>query len=330
MIEAADIRESETVATAEAKGHSDQRFVSKPVANLFGLSGGKDSTALWAWAINESGYPRDTIFGTACDTENEYDEVYDQIAVLDAYGQLHGVRPVRILTSIGFLNLAIKKYRFPSTKARFCTEELKIKPTQRCVKQLQEQGYEVVNHNGVRRSESTERSLLEEWGDSGTLGIKERRPLLDWTIKDVWDAHHKYGLPINPLYFTGRQRVGCKLCVMSNKRDIRVTIKTRPEVIAQYREWEKILAAERERRTEGRAHGDAGFMSGGRVPEIQRTGRFTSTTGKTFKIATIDDVARWAFTLHGGTQGGFDFMFDDSPIYELDDSHAPCKSGYCE
>lgn len=33
MIEAADIRESETVATAEAKGHSDQRFVSgKPRA----------------------------------------------------------------------------------------------------------------------------------------------------------------------------------------------------------------------------------------------------------------------------------------------------------
>lgn len=28
MIEAADIRESETVATAEAKGHSDQRLVS--------------------------------------------------------------------------------------------------------------------------------------------------------------------------------------------------------------------------------------------------------------------------------------------------------------
>lgn len=28
MIEAADIRKSETVATAEAKGHSDQRFVS--------------------------------------------------------------------------------------------------------------------------------------------------------------------------------------------------------------------------------------------------------------------------------------------------------------
>lgn len=30
MIEAADIRESETVATAEAKGHSDQRLVGHP------------------------------------------------------------------------------------------------------------------------------------------------------------------------------------------------------------------------------------------------------------------------------------------------------------
>lgn len=167
------------------------------IINLIGLSGGKDSTALWAWALNESGYPVESIRGVACDTQNEYDEVYEQIAALDAYGQLRGVSPVVILHSEGFLNLAIRKGRFPSARARFCTEELKIKPTTT-------------------------------------------------------------------------------------------------------------------------------------VPESQRSALYVRKDGKQFRVATIDDVARWSFTLRGGVQGGFDFMFDDSPIYEVDDAHHPCKSGYCE
>ena len=43
----------------------------------------------------------------------------------------------------------------------------------------------------------------------------------------------------------------------------------------------------------------------------------------------IDDVARWSQTVRGGVQGGFDFMFDEVK-FDLDDAHAPCKSGYCE
>ena len=81
------------------------------IAYHFGLSGGKDSTALWGWAINESGYPRECIRGSFADTKNEYPEVYEQIAALDAYGQAHGVHPVRTMRSMGFLALAKKKQR---------------------------------------------------------------------------------------------------------------------------------------------------------------------------------------------------------------------------
>lgn len=292
--------------------------------NLFGLSGGKDSTRLWAWAFNESGYPVDSIIGTFCDTENEYQEVYDQIAALDAYGQLRGAKPIVTLHSMGFLNLCIKKKRFPGARSRFCTEELKIKPTQKFVAGLKEQGFEVVSHSGVRASESTERALLEEWGESAMLGCKERRPILHMTIEEVWRGSQRYGLPINPLYFTGRKRVGCELCCMSNKQDVRITAKTRPEVITKYRGWEKEV-------TSGRDGGLASFFPADTVPVRQRTGEyFSKKQNKTFRVATIDDVVRWSFTLRGGVQGGFDFMFDDSPIFEIDDAHAPCKSGYCE
>src|ERR1039458_9613618 len=99
------------------------------VINHIGLSSGKDSTALWGWAINESGYPVESIRGSFADTENEYDEVYAQIKTLDEYGQKRGVAPVRTLHSEGFLNLAIRKKRFPSARVRFCTEILKILPS---------------------------------------------------------------------------------------------------------------------------------------------------------------------------------------------------------
>ena len=44
------------------------------IVNCIGLSGGKDSTALWGWAFNESGYDTATIHGSFADTENEYQE----------------------------------------------------------------------------------------------------------------------------------------------------------------------------------------------------------------------------------------------------------------
>lgn len=49
------------------------------------LYGGKDSTVLWGWAINDSGYDPATIRGSCTDTENEYPEVMAQIKALPAW-----------------------------------------------------------------------------------------------------------------------------------------------------------------------------------------------------------------------------------------------------
>jgi 3'-phosphoadenosine 5'-phosphosulfate sulfotransferase (PAPS reductase)/FAD synthetase len=298
--------------------------------NHIGLSSGKDSTALWGWAINESGYPLETIRGSFADTENEYQEVYDQIKTLDEYGQKRGVAPIRILHSEGFLNLAIRKKRFPSARARFCTEVLKILPMFHYLQELWLDGYEVILHSGVRSSESTERAAMAEWGTMNHCRV--RRPLLKWSIADVWAAHKRFGQPINPLYFTGRKRVGCKLCCMSNKQDVRITAKTKPQTIVQYRGWELLLG------TYKKDGIPSSFFPASTVPEhlrsIKGLKRKRNTKkakkGDLFSCNTIDDVVKWASTLRGGKQLGFDFMYDDSPIFEIDDAHAPCQSGYCE
>lgn len=285
------------------------------IINHIGLSSGKDSTALLIWVIFLSGYPLETIRITACDTENEYAEFYQQIAALNEICLKFGIAPIRILKSMGFLNLAVSKHRFPSARARFCTEELKIKPTRQYIQELWMEGYEVVLHLGVRADESTERSLLSEWGES--YYCKVRRPILKWSIAEVWEAHRKYGFPINPLYAKGRKRVGCRLCCMSRKADIRLTATTEPTVIDEYREWEKAVGANSQ-------SGFSGFFHRGTVPAAQRTKEIITREGEKMMVATIDDVARWSMTLRGGFQGGFEFMFEE------DDAEAPCQMGYCE
>jgi 3'-phosphoadenosine 5'-phosphosulfate sulfotransferase (PAPS reductase)/FAD synthetase len=304
--------------------------------NLIGLSGGKDSTLLVGWAIHESGYPVESLRFCFCDTENEYDEVYRQIEALDAYVRRAGCSPVVYLRASGkwvdefwmfplFLALAVWKGRFPSAKARFCTQFLKIKPTEKFISELVAAGHEIVSHSGVRASESFERSTMEEWGKD-MFGCQTRRPLLALTLSDVWEGHKKYGLPINPLYLAGWKRVGCRLCIMSNKADVRRTVKQRNWVIAIYRTWELIVAAYRRKR--GGITDYSSWFHRKTVPPSQRS-KMVETKKGPMLVATIDDVARWSGTTRGGVQEPFSFMFDEES-FNTDDAHAPCQSGFCE
>lgn len=304
--------------------------------NMIGLSGGKDSTRLVGWAIHESGYPRESLLFSFCDTENEYDEVYQQIDALDAYIQRHGCKPVLRLRADEewvakywmfplFLALAIWKGRFPSAKARFCTDQLKIRPTEQLIQKLKDEGHEVVTHSGVRAAESLERSLMQEW-DNGQFSCRVRRPLLKLTIEDVWEGHKRYGLPINPLYRLGWKRVGCRLCIMSNKKDVRRTVKQRRWVIDLYRSWELIVGAYSKAR--GSASDFSSWFRRTNVPAAQRT-RLVNTKKGWMTVCTIDDVARWSTTTHGGVHQEMEFMHEEES-FNIDDTHAPCKSGYCE
>lgn len=304
--------------------------------HLFGLSGGKDSTVLVGWALNESGYPIESLVFCFCDTENEYDEVYQQITDLDAYVQARGCKPVVYLRASGdwvdkfwmfplFLALAIWKGRFPSAKARFCTQFLKIKPTEKFIKELLAQGHEIVSHSGVRASESIERSTMTEYAQD-MFGCTTRRPLLKLSIADVWERHHRYGLPINPLYRAGWKRVGCRLCIMSNKADVRRTVEKRPWVIHIYKTWELIVGAYL--KTKGSIPDYSSWFHRRTVPESQRS-KLVETKQGPMKVPTITDVAIWSQTLRGGVQKPFDFMFEEEN-FNQDDAHAPCQSGYCE
>lgn len=130
-----------------------------------GISGGKDSTAVLLWMLYESGIDRSKLDVTFCDTGNEHDWTYAHVRML--HEKVHPIRTLK--PELLFFPLALKKRRFPSTKARFCTEFLKIYPTEDHIRKLKLRGLEPIAVSGVRADESEERRHLPEWDFSGNL-----------------------------------------------------------------------------------------------------------------------------------------------------------------
>ncbi len=119
---------------------------------LIPLSGGKDSQASMLWAIEKYGIKNcQTAF---CDVRWEARETYKHI---DYLVKKSGIKH-NVLTSSkydGMVDLAIKKGRFPSSTARFCTEELKVKPMIDFILTLKQN---VIVIDGVRADESAKRA----------------------------------------------------------------------------------------------------------------------------------------------------------------------------
>lgn len=283
--------------------------------NHFGVSGGKDSTALMLWAVHESGYDPSTLRVSFCDTGNEAEETYDYIDLLS-----RKIHPIHIISPpLDFYDLAATKGRFPSAKARFCTQSLKMRPTKEYLDSLMTDGYTVINHSGVRASESADRAKLEERepGWLSYFGCETYRPLLHWTLGDVWAVHARYGIPPNPLYAKGCSRVGCLPCVMSRKSEIAVIARQFPERI------DRIRAEEEAAKLNSR--GGWTFFPPAMVPVRFRTGQVhTGKSGKLVKLTMIDDVVRWAKEGTSAITGTLDFHDLDEP------PTCDSSSGLCE
>lgn len=193
----------------------------KMVKILVPTSGGKDSQLCLELAIEAVGV--DHVRGLYCDTQWDHPDTH---AHIDAIRQMYGVRIDRVCE--GSVPEKVEKYgRFPSGTARFCTDELKIRPTIRYAKQLaQEQGgFEI--WYGVRWDESNERAKRyeEKIGSElyppheympgkypkylAKLGVSVRLPILEWP---TWQVVERMKSKRNPLY-ADFDRVGCYPCL---------------------------------------------------------------------------------------------------------------------
>lgn len=173
-----------------------------------------------------------------------------------------------------FERLAYIKGRFPSAKAQFCTEHLKLVPQRRwCDEHLTAKGIDVERYIGVRRDESRRRSTVvaREWDDYFDCYVY--RPIADWTKQQVFDFLKEHGEAINPLYLLGFNRVGCAPCINSSKGDVHAWAVRFPEMIDKVRAWEEAVG---------------------------RT--FFAPCVPGLVMNWVDQVVEWAATSHGGKQ----------------------------
>lgn len=240
------------------------------------VSGGKDSTALWLWALRTGLSPLVPVF---CDTKWEADETMAYLDLLEAR-----LGPLRRVVSEGFEERTRRSGTFPSRARKWCSPELKVEMCAAELSRLRDEtGDDCEVLLGIRRDESPERADEDltperEWSDAYDCEVW--RPILDWTIQDVIAEHHRAGIPLNPLYLKGAERVGCWPCIHAGKAELRLIAETDPDRI------ERVAAIEQ-------AIGQTMFV----LERPRKKGEERE------KIPTpIREMVVWARTQHGGKQ----------------------------
>lgn len=226
------------------------------------FSGGKDSLASLLWVRNNLSKDFLTVF---CDTGWESEITYGYIQEISEQLKLNLIT-LKSKKYDGFLDLVKRKKRFPSTKARFCTEELKSKPMIDYILDIMKDDILIIQ--GIRKNESLSRSKMNQqctyfkyyfqpygidkkgkekfhtYRKKEVIKFKQNhsddilRPVFEWTAKEVMQYILDNGLEPNPLYKMGMKRVGCFPCVMANNVDILSMIKFAPERLKMVEEEE--------------------------------------------------------------------------------------------
>ena len=280
----------------------------KNVKHIISMSGGKDSLATRLVAI-EKGIEHIAIFA---DTGNEHQITYDYldylrektgpiVTVKADFTRLFGVKTKTIdkkwkkegvskeirerakkmlekPTGNPFLDLCLYKTRFPSTRAAFCSHELKQEPINDYIATLE---YDrLYSWQGVRADESLNRANLPQW-ERLTSDFIVVRPILGWSAERVFKMAKRHGIDPNPLYKLGCGRVGCFPCINARKEEIRIIADLFPEEIDRIRSWEEMVGQTSKRLS-------ATFFPADKTPVAGLT--------------RIDDAVAWSKTSRGGRQ----------------------------
>lgn len=226
----------------------------KKLIVLVSVSGGKDSQAALNFILKKC--KRIPVIAYFADTGWEAEKTYEHIEYLEKTLNIK-IHRVTSEKYDGFEDMCIKRKAFPSRVRRFCTEELKIIPSNNFIKKYQDMGYTVINVTGVRADESIsqilttpkikngvtwwitpKRSVENKWKFSffypctkkiikNKLGVLTYQPIVNWTAKQVLLYNLKCGTKNNPLYSEGFTRVGCYPCINANTLEIGLLDKDR-------------------------------------------------------------------------------------------------------
>ena len=182
---------------------------SSPEKHVLGLSGGRDSAALAVYMRQHHPELEMEYFFT--DTGKELPEVYEFLGRLEGFlGQeIHKLNPDRDF------DFWLKQYNdfLPSPQTRWCTRQLKLRPFERWLRPMLEDGMTVYSYVAIRSDEEYRAGYASKHDN---LVIK--LPFKDAGIDKpgVLEILDGAGLGL-PKYYEWRTRSGCTFCFFQQK-----------------------------------------------------------------------------------------------------------------
>lgn len=207
--------------------------MTKPKRHILGLSGGKDSAAL-AIYMRDRVPEMEYVF---CDTGKELNETYEFLLLMEAF---LGKKIHRLVSERTFEHY-LKLYGgyLPSSRMRWCTRLLKLKPFEEYIG-----SDEAVNYVGIRADENREGYLSTKTNITSVFPFRTD----GITKADVLRILEESGVGI-PAYYSWRSRSGCYFCFFQRKEEWVSLSEVHPDLFAQAKTYEKVDSATGERFT---------------------------------------------------------------------------------
>lgn len=203
------------------------------VRHILGLSGGKDSAALAVY-MRDRVPEMEYVF---CDTEKELPETYEYLGKLEAY---LGKPVIRLNAERGFDHwLQVYNGYLPSSRMRWCTRMLKLRPFEKYVGEAP-----VVSYVGIRADEDREGYISTKPNITARFPFKE-----DGLVHaDILRLLEEAGLGL-PEYYKWRSRSGCYFCFFQRKSEWAGLLEHHPDLFEKAKEYEKLNEQTGERYT---------------------------------------------------------------------------------
>jgi 3'-phosphoadenosine 5'-phosphosulfate sulfotransferase (PAPS reductase)/FAD synthetase len=253
----------------------------KKVRHILSLSGGKDSSALAVYMRKRE--PHLDMEYVFCDTRKELKETYEYLAKLEAF---LGKPIVRLNDDRGFDHwLQIYNGYLPSSRMRWCTRQLKLKPFEKYVGDD-----EVISYVGIRADEDREGYV------STKPNIRARFPFREDGIDHagVLRLLEEAGLGL-PEYYKWRTRSGCYFCFFQRKSEWAGLLEHHPDLFEEAKRYEKIDPETGERYTWSQGESLEELAMPERLTQIRRKDAATTmartTLAAIFSDASEDDPA---------------------------------------
>jgi 3'-phosphoadenosine 5'-phosphosulfate sulfotransferase (PAPS reductase)/FAD synthetase len=203
----------------------------RPVRHVLGLSGGRDSAALAVYMRQH--HPELNLEYFFTDTGKELPEVYEYL------GRLEGFlgKPILRLNPDRDFDFWLKQYNdfLPSPQTRWCTRQLKLRPFERWLRPMLEQGASIYSYIAIRSDEE-----YREGYSSKHDRLIIRLPFKDAGIDKagVLEILEAAGLGL-PQYYAWRTRSGCTFCFFQQKIEWVRLMEEHPEAFEEAKSYEK-------------------------------------------------------------------------------------------